>query len=307
MFHVEQLPLNIKSEGSLAKKKELGQGLQDLLSGVIGINDKLDIRSMEISKIVPNKSQPRDYFDPDDMQQLVESVKDNGVLQPIIVRPVNNGHEIVAGERRWRAANQLGLKEVPVVVKALKKEKAMEIALVENLQRADLNPMEKAQAYQNLIKKYGLTQEKVAQKLRVDRSSVANVVRLLELPGEVQSCVSRGTISMGHARALLGAESASEMEKVCRRVQKEGLSVRQVEAIISQMKKTSQAVAKPAKSINENNSTILDIEDRLRKALKTKVSLKEKKGKGKLVVEFYNNSQLEHILNVLGVSLSTNV
>ena len=286
----------------------MSQGLQDLLSGVIGIDDKCDIRNMKISKIVPNKSQPRDYFDPDDMQQLVESVRDNGVLQPIIVRPVNNGHEIVAGERRWRAANQLGLKEVPVVVKSLKKEKAMEIALVENLQRADLNPMEKAQAYQNLIKKYGLTQEKVAQKLRIDRSSVANVVRLLDLPGEVQSCVSRGTVSMGHARALLGAGSATVMEKVCRRVVNEGLSVRQVETIISQIKKSGEPVTNREKlPASAKSATILDVEDRLRKALKTKVSLKEKKGRGKLVVEFYNNTQLEHILGVLGISLSTNV
>ncbi len=292
----------------MGKKKELSKGLQDLLSGVIGIDEEISIRNMEISKIVPNKSQPRDYFDPDDMQQLVESVRDNGVLQPIIVRPINDGYEIVAGERRWRAANQLGLKDVPVVVKILEKEKAMEIALVENLQRADLNPMEKALAYKNLINEYGLTQEEVAQKLRIDRSSVANIVRLLELPGEVQSCVSRGTISMGHARALLGAGAPNVMEKVCRRVLDEGLSVRQVEAIISQIKKTGQSAAvKPEKVVNEKSATILDVEDRLRKALKTKVSLKEQKGKGKLVVEFYNNSQLEHILSMLGVSLSVNV
>lgn len=288
---------------TLDKREELSQGLQDLLSGVIGIGQENDISRIDIANIFPNKSQPRVYFAPDEMEKMVGSIRDNGILQPIIVRPVQNGYEIVAGERRWRAARELGLKDIPVVIKEIAKEKATEIALIENLQRSDLNPMEKAVAYDNLIKTYGLTQEEVAKRIGVDRSSVANTIRLLELPDEVQDCVSRGTISMGHARALLGSKDGGTQKKICKRIINEGFSVRQVETIISGLKNDGGASVKTGRVIKKS-SIILDIEDRLRKSLKTKVFLKEKEGRGRLVVEFYSNNQLEQILGMLGVSFA---
>lgn len=287
----------------LDKKQELGQGLQNLLSDVIGIGPEKDITRIDITKVFPNKSQPRIYFASDEMAKMVESIRDNGILQPIIVRPAENGYEIVAGERRWRAARQLGIKDVPVVIMDIAKEKAIEIALVENLQRADLNPMEKAVTYDNLIKNHGLTQEEMAKRIRVDRSSIANIVRLLELPDEVQDNVSRGTISMGHARALLGTKDNETRKKICKKIINEGLSVRQVETMVSRLKNGSRPTIKKHPA-TKKSSIILDLEDRLRKSLKTKVFLKEKQGHGKLVVEFYNNKQLEYILSLLGVSFA---
>lgn len=283
------------------KKHELGQGLENLLSGVIGIGPEKEITRIDLAKVFPNKSQPRIHFSPEEMTKMVESIRDNGILQPIIVRPTQNGYEIVAGERRWRAAMELGLKDLPVVIKDITKEKAVEIALVENLQREDLNPMEKAVAYNNLIKNHHLTQEEVAKRLRVDRSSIANIVRLLELPEEVQDHVSRGTISMGHARALLGAKDNGTRKKICKRITNEGLSVRQIETMVSGLKNTNAPTALKGHA-GKKSSIILDLEDRLRKSLKTKVFLNEKGGRGKLVVEFYSNNQLENILKMLGVS-----
>ncbi|MGR3318536.1 MAG: ParB/RepB/Spo0J family partition protein [Candidatus Anammoxibacter sp.] len=287
----------------MGKKAELENGIQDLLSGVIGIDREKEITRIDINKIIPNRSQPRVRFESVEMEKMIESIRENGILQPIIVRPVQKGYEIVAGERRWRGARELGLKEIPVVVKELTDEKAMEIALVENLQRADLNPMEKAVAYDNLIKKHKLTQEEVAKRLSVDRSSVANIIRLLELPEEVQDNVSRGTISMGHARALLGTKDKEARKEVCGKIIREGLSVRQTETIVSELKNDKRPVRK-ANNFVKKSSIILDLEDRLRKSLKTKVSLREKHGRGKLTVEFHNNKQLEQILTKLGVSFA---
>ena len=287
----------------MGKKAALENGIQDILSGVIGIDQEKEIARIDISKIIPNRAQPRVRFEPDEMKKMVESIRENGILQPIIVRPVQKGYEIVAGERRWRGAKELGLKDIPVVIRELTDEKAMEIALVENLQRTDLNPMEKAVAYNNLIKTHKLTQEEVAKRLSVDRSSVANIVRLLELPEEVQDNVSRGTLSMGNARALLGTKDKETMKEVCRKIVREGLSVRQAETIVSELKNDKRLIRK-VNNFVKKSAVILDLEDRLRKSLKTKVSLIEKHGRGKLTVEFHNNKQLEQILTKLGVSFT---
>lgn len=287
----------------MAKKHELGQGLQNLLSDVIGIAAENEQTLVDIKKISPNKSQPRIYFAPDEMKSMVESIRANGILQPIIVRTVQNGYEIVAGERRWRAAKELGLKEVPAIIKDINREKAAEIALVENLQRSDLNPIEKAVAYNSLIKNYNLTQEDVANRLSVDRSSVSNIIRLLELPNDIQDYVSRGTVSMGHARALLGIKNREILKKICNKIINEGISVRQTEKLASTLKKS--VPQSNNKRLEQNKDPIiLEVEDRLRKSLKTKVSLNEKQGRGKLIVEFYNNKQLEQILEMLGVSFA---
>lgn len=287
------------------KKQELGQGLQNMLSDVMGIDSGKDVTRLDILKVFPNKSQPRINFSPEEMSKMVESISENGILQPIIVRPVKNGYEIVAGERRWRAAKEVGLKEIPVVIKNIDKEKAIELALIENIQREDLNSIEKAKAYNYLILNYGFKQEDVAKRLSIDRSSVANIVRLLELPEEVQDNVSRGTLSMGHARALLGIKNRKMQNEISSRVEKEGLSVRQVETIVSNLKNhdLESPESKPeSKYVKKKSPVILDLEDRLRNSLKTKVSLAETGGRGKIMIEFYDNKQLEHILGLLGVS-----
>ncbi len=292
-----------RKEQRVNKKNDLGQGLDNLLSGVIGVTAKSETNNIDINKIKPNKSQPRTNFDSVEMAKIVESIKENGILQPIIVRPVSDGYEIVAGERRWRAASEIGLKVVPVIVKEIAEEKAMELALIENLQREDLNPIEKAVAYNSLMKNFELTQEEVAKRLSVDRSSVANIIRLLDLPQEVQDYVSRGTISMGHARAFLGIKDNDLLKKVCKRAIDEGLSVRQVEGAVNALKK--QDLSEARSKIDKKKSPLIeDLEDQLRKSLKTKVSLNERAGRGKLVVEFYNNRQLENILSLLGVSFA---
>ncbi|MGR3221439.1 MAG: ParB/RepB/Spo0J family partition protein [Candidatus Anammoxibacter sp.] len=287
----------------MGKKAALENGIQDLLSGVIGIEHEKEISHIDINRITPNANQPRVHFEPGERLKMVESIRENGILQPIIVRPSQEGYEIVAGERRWRGARELGLKDIPVVVRELTDEKATEIALVENLQRADLNPMEKAAAYANLIKTHNLTQEELAKRLSIDRSSVANTVRLLELSEEIQGNVSRGTLSMGHARALLGEQDTEARNGLCRKIIREGLSVRRAETIVSENKNGKQQ-ARNVNNLTKKSPIVLDLEDRLRKVLKTKVSLREKHGRGKLTVEFNNNKQLEQILAKLGVSFA---
>lgn len=290
-----------KPKKTTGSKELLGDGLQDMLSNVIGLAPENEVSAISVDKIFPNRRQPRLYFDPEEMARMVESVRDNGILQPVIVRPVGDRYEIVAGERRWRAAREVGISDIPVVIKDVSREKAADIALIENLQRSDLNPMEKAVAYDSLVKNHKLTQEEVAERLRVDRSSVANIIRLLELPDEAQDGVSRGTISMGHARALLGAGDAKLIGKLLGRIVSEGLSVRQVEGLVSGLKGGGKAARRGSKNA-QKSAVILDIEEKLRRELKTKVALTEKGGRGKLVVEFYDNNQLGYILERLGVS-----
>lgn len=285
---------------------ELGNGLQDLLSNVIGIesNKNEDITNLEINKIVANKNQPRINFNEEEMLSMIASINENGILQPILVRPENGNYEIVAGERRWRAAKEVGLKMVPVIIKKITKDKSLELALIENLQREDLNPIEKAKSYDRLLKNHQLTQDEVAKKLSINRSSVANVIRLLELPGDIQGSVSRGTVSMGHARALLAVKNETLQRKIFKRIETEGLSVRQIENITSHVKK-SLSPEKKHTLLKRNTPLISDVEDKLRNILKTKVSLNEKDGKGKITIEFYDNNQLENILRLLGVSFGS--
>lgn len=283
-------------------KKELSEGLQNLLSDVIGIETDSAVTRLEITRLSPNRSQPRVNFDDEEMKAMKESIRENGILQPILVRPVSNGYEIIAGERRWRAARELGLRDIPVIIKKIDNEKMLLLSLIENIQREDLNPMEKAMAYDKLVKTLNLTQEEAARRLSIDRSSLANTIRLLELPEDIQGLVSRGIIPMGHARTLLGIKDAVLQKKICGRIINEGLSVRQVESMVAELKNNRPETARSGR-VKKKTNLILDIEDRLRKSLKTKVSLTKNNGKGRLLIEFYNDKQLEGILNLLGVTI----
>jgi ParB family chromosome partitioning protein len=233
---------------------------------------------------------------------LASSIQEHGVLQPIIVRPAEEGYTIIAGERRWRAAKRLGLSEIPVVIKITDNLKSFELALVENIQREDLNPIEKALGFLELKKEFGLTQVQIADQVGLDRSSIANTLRLLELPQDIQDLVSRGTISMGHARALLALKDAEKQRAICDKIVPFNLSVRDVELIVSGGKKLSDFSPRPCTHPDTSHPTqkkqpqIIALEDKLREYLGAKISIKENRGKGKIIIEFSNHLQFEDLV-----------
>ena len=284
----------------MANKEKLGRGLESLLGEAIGVESSEKILRINIADIQPNEQQPRKNFSDPQMESLVNSIREHGVLQPIIVRPTSKGYKIIAGERRWRASKQLGIKELRAIVKNADSLKTIELALVENIQREDLNPIEKATAFSELKAHFGLTQEQIAKNVGQDRSTIANTLRLLDLPEEVQDFVSRGTISMGHARSLLSLKNPTKQIALSERIARDDLSVREVEQIIS----SGKPIADPAKSPMSIKLTpklikspqILDLEDGLRRAVGTKVSIMERNGKGKITIEFSNNAQFEDIV-----------
>ncbi len=287
----------------MANKENLGRGLESLLGDAIGIEASEKIMRVNLADIQPNDAQPRKEFVQSQMDTLISSIQEHGILQPIIVRPTSKGYKIIAGERRWRAATQLGLKEIPTIVKTADSLKTIELALVENIQREDLNPMEKATAFSELKINFGLTQEQIATKVGQDRSTVANTIRLLDLPKEIQGLVSRGTISMGHARSLLSLKDREKQIELGERIATDGLSVRDVELIVSDRKdplpSTEETFDGQPKSLAIKSPHILDLEDGLRKIVGTKVSIIEKNGKGRITIEFADNSQFENIVGKL--------
>jgi len=287
----------------MANKENLGRGLESLLGDAIGIEASEKIMRVNLADIQPNDVQPRKEFAQSQMDTLISSIQEHGILQPIIVRPTSKGYKIIAGERRWRAATQLGLKEIPTIVKTADSLKTIELALVENIQREDLNPMEKATAYSELKINFGLTQEQIATKVGQDRSTIANTIRLLDLPKEIQGLVSRGTISMGHARSLLSLKDREKQIELGERIATDGLSVRDVELIASDRKdplpSMEAASGSQPKLLTIKSPHILDLEDGLRKIVGTKVSIIEKNGKGRITIEFADNSQFENIVGKL--------
>ena len=287
----------------MANKEKLGRGLESLLGEAIGIETGEKVMRLRLTEVHPNEAQPRKQFEQPQMESLTNSIQEHGILQPIIVRPTSKGYKIIAGERRWRASQQLGLTEIPAIVKNVDGLKTIELALVENIQREDLNPMEKAAAYYELKTNFGLTQEQIATKVGQDRSTVANTLRLLDLPEEVQGYVSRGTISMGHARSLLSLKDPIKQKELTEKIAADGLSVRDVELIVSGKKDQADSI-KETKDMQLTpklikSPQILDLEDSLRRAVGTKVSIMEKKGKGKITIEFSNNDQFERIIGKL--------
>jgi ParB family chromosome partitioning protein len=289
----------------MANREELGNSLQSLLGEAIGIvaSDET-ITKINPAEIQPSKSQPRKHFTQDQMESLVQSIQEHGILQPIIISPTNEGYKIIAGERRWRAARLLGLSEIPVLVKSVDSVKALELALVENIQREDLNPIEKARAYLELKNNFGLTQEQIAIKIGQDRSSIANTLRLLDLAENIQELVSRGTISMGHARALLSLKDPKKQDILSGKIVTDGLSVREVEMIVSGKKKFlfSSKKSSDTKVVSSGlykSPQICVLEDKLREFIGAKVLIKERNGKGKIIIEFSDNSQFENITEKL--------
>lgn len=276
-------------------KKGLGSGLDTLFMD--NTNDIQVKKTLRTSEIEPNRDQPRKVFSDEAIAALADSIREYGVLQPILVRPLGTGmYQIVAGERRWRAARMLGLDEVPVNIKELSDLEAMQIAIVENLQRENLNPLEEASGYSELIEKFGMTQEKVAKLVGRSRSAVANAVRLLTLPESVQKMVENGDLSAGHARALLAFDDDELLISTAQKAAGGGLTVRQVEKIAQ--KSTEETPEKPASDTKIDNY-FKEMEISLNETLGRKVKVDYGKNKGALILEFYDKDDLAELASKL--------
>lgn len=276
-------------------KRGLGRGLEAL----IPVLDKHEenVQEIDIKKIVANDKQPRKDFDESKLDELAASMKQHGVLQPVILRKKGSVYELVAGERRWRAAAKAGIERIPAIVKELSDAEVMEIALIENLQREDLNPMEEAMAYKSLMNDFGLTQEELSKRVGKSRSQIANTVRLLNLDKEIQDLVTEDKLTAGHARALLSIQDKSMRIKLAKRICEEDLSVRQTEQIVKKISKEKSKIAneKP----KEINPVIIDITEKLQRALGTRVKIKGNEKRGKIEIEFYSGDELERILEAI--------
>ncbi len=276
-------------------KPKLGRGLGSLLSSTEEPATAMQgVAGIPTGAIHPNRYQPRTGFEPELLAELQASIAANGIIQPIVVRPHGNEYELIAGERRWRAASQLGMATIPAIVREVDDVQALEIALIENVQREDLNPIEMATAYHELMSRFALTQEEVAKRVGKRRSTVANTLRLLDLPADIQDFVSRGTLTMGHARALLGLVDTDAQRRLARRIVSQGLSVRAIEKIVQAANEPQQP-----KSVRYKSPHLRDIEDRLRRVLGTRVTIHEGHGRGRIVIDFYSNDDFDRILEKL--------
>ena len=294
----------------MALKRGLGKGLDSLIPTNVMMESEVKHATVstasspeegkdgtlmvKLSKVEPNREQPRKNFDEDSLQELAESLKQFGMLQPILVQNRGDYYEIIAGERRWRAAKIAGLKEVPVIVRELTDQEIVEISLIENIQREDLNPIEEAQAYKRLLTEFHLKQDEVAERVSKSRTAVTNSMRLLKLCDEVQKMVVDDMISTGHARALISIEDPEEQYLIAQKIFDEKLSVREVEKLVKDLHKPP----KPPKEENRTLQAIYqEISERLKQSLSTKVSVSAKQnGAGKIEIEFYNHEDLERLL-----------
>lgn len=294
----------------MAAARGLGKGLDSLIPNAVGeAKVKKEVKNniteakgpetiVKITKVEPNREQPRKNFDEDALQELADSIKQFGLLQPILVQDRKDHYEIIAGERRWRAAKLAGLKEVPVIIRNYTEQEIVEISLIENIQREDLNPIEEAQAYKRLLTEFNLKQDEVAERVSKSRAAVTNSIRLLKLSNEVQQMVIDEMISTGHARALLAVENPEEQYTLAQKIFDEKLSVRDVEKMVKNLHKP----AKPKKMDDKTLQAIYqDIEEKLKQKLSTKVTVSSKgDGAGKIEIEFYNHDDLDRLLDMIG-------
>ncbi len=296
----------ITSDKQPQQKRALGRGLSALIpqaganntqAGGVPVSGELKdkgVLRLPIESIRRDGAQPRKVFDEAKLKELSESIQAQGIIQPVLVRKDGQGFVLIAGERRWRAAQLAGLKEIPALVREVSEAEAFELALVENLQRADLNPIEEAEGYQRLIEEFRLTQEQVSQRVGKERSTVANALRLLGLPDEVKGMLADGAISMGHARALLGLPRIPEMVELARRIQDKKLSVRDAERLVKEGKDSGAAAKKPAATPQQRA-----VVEEVQRLLGTKVRLQEKGGgKGTLEIDFFSYEDLDRLLTL---------
>ena len=289
------------------KKRGLGRGLNALINtGSDTENNKENTKEnheykevfINISLVEPNRNQPRKEFDKESLSELANSIKQYGILQPIIVQKNGDMYEIIAGERRWRAAKEAGLTEVPVIVRDYDKQKVMEISIIENIQREDLNPIEEAMAYQSLMEEYGLKHDELAEKVSKNRSTITNSMRLLKLSKDIQQMLIDGRISTGHAKVLLSVEDINEQEKIAQELIDKSLSVRELEKLVK--KYTKPRKKKDDKNDKDYSLFYREYEDRLKDILGTKVQINTKdKNKGRIEIDYYSAAELERIVELL--------
>jgi ParB family chromosome partitioning protein len=275
-------------------KTALGKGLGALIPEKKG----REIAEVEIGRIASGREQPRKVFRDSSLKELAQSIKEKGILQPVLLRRERDGSfSLIAGERRVRAARLAGMKKVPAIIREAGPQDSLEIALVENIQREDLNPIDTAKALQRLLKSFGLTQEKLSGKVGMERATVANYIRLLKLPDEVKKLVNEGALSMGHARAILAVSGARAQVEAARKIVARGLSVREAEQLSK--KRPEGKKEKPAARAARRDPHVADLEDKLKKSLGTMVSISHKGKKGKIEIEYYSLEELDRLLEIL--------
>lgn len=283
-------------------RRGLGRGLGALIPEA-DVADRENVQELEIDLISPNPRQPRKVFDEGKLDELACSIKEHGVVQPIVVRRRDAGYEIVAGERRWRAAKVAGLKRIPALVREFSEAEVMEIALIENLQREDLNPLEEAEAYRLLMEECHLTQDELARRLGKSRPQISNTLRLLQLPASVQEGIRSGRISMGHAKVLLSVPESARQSALAERVAAEGLSVRQLEEVVKSREAPGpRAGRSKGRRKAELSAELWDVERRLGERFGTPVKIEWSGAKGKVEITFFGEEGLERVLECLGLS-----
>jgi ParB family transcriptional regulator, chromosome partitioning protein len=278
----------------MAQRKALGRGLSALL-GTPDLETPEALREIDIDRILPNSHQPRKNFDEDALNELADSIREHGVVQPVVVRPLDDGFfQLIAGERRWRASQRAGLYRIPAVIREAGEHAALEVALIENLQREDLNPIEEAQAYERLISDFGLTQEDVSRRVGKNRATIANMLRLLRLPPEVQQWLRENRLSTGHAKALLSLSDPNAILDSARKIIQGNYSVRQAEMLVSRYTANDGVKEESAAAETEDPNVKAAIHT-LEQVLGTKVTVHESGGKGKLEIHFYSVEEMNRL------------
>ena len=279
------------------KRKALGRGLNALLPAATGVASDKRFQDLSIESIVPSKFQPRTSFQTEQLNELAQSIKSNGIVQPVIVRKAGSQYQLIAGERRWRAAKIAGLKTIPAVIRDVSEYKTLELALIENIQRQDLNPLEEATAYSSLISEFQLTQDEVAHRVGKDRSSVANYLRLLKLPQEIKERIQNSELSMGHARALIALEKTKDQLELLNRILQEHLNVRQTENLIRNWKKPESHKPKSSAKADPN---VRSAEQKLQEILGTQVVIRTSPdGKGRIEIHYHDTDDLIRIYDLI--------
>jgi len=279
----------------LTARQALGKGLGALIPEMPSpeVEGKRVFHFCGIEEVHPNPFQPRKAFDDEHLQELVESIREKGILQPLLVRRKGEGYELIAGERRWRAAQKAGIKEVPIVIKEVPDSEILELSLIENIQRENLNPIEEGEAFKRLIEQFHLTQEEVSRKVGKDRSTITNTVRLLKLPPEIRQSLADGVISMGHARAFLSLDGPEKQRLALKKVLQAALSVRQTESLVKRLR--SRSPSTPVRNSHEWSALV----EELQRALGTKVRIVGKRKRGKIEIAFYSQEELDRLVELL--------
>jgi ParB family chromosome partitioning protein len=280
------------------KRMALGKGLGALIPQFKQEESKT-ILFCGIEEVIPNRSQPRKHFDESKLQELAESIKEKGILEPLIVRRIDQGYELIIGERRWRAAQKAGLKEVPVLVKEIEGREVLELSLIENLQREDLNPIEEAEAFKHLTEEYNISQGELSSRIGKDRTTIANTLRLLKLPLEVRNQLLQNRITPGHARAILSLGTRERQEELCALIIQKGLSVREAEALAKRWSEKPKKTVTPVRKRGDLENQLSSLQDSLRKYLGTKVQISQKGKRGKIEIEYYSYEDLERIIETI--------